>query len=208
MPMGTIVHWVRELTGRARAERIAAAARDPWHRFDLEPPLRAFGPGAHDDFPHYLSRSSRVQVHTPGDVARWLAACRYADDHSFLDDHDHWQHPCTFELLRCGDCEDFALWGWRKLLEARYTAEFIVGMRHRRDGVTGRHAWVVFEDRGERFVLDGVERPLGNVIRSMDEARTEYEPQVGVGADCRRFVFAGLYRTEWGRTLVLPRVRR
>lgn len=199
--------WLREVTGRAHAERVARGLADPWHRLDLEPPLRAFGPGAIHDFRHYLTAESRVTVASPGDVARWLLTCRYASDAHLLDEHDHWLHPATFELLRCGDCEDFALWGWRKLVECAYRAELVVGERQLPDGERGRHAWVVFRERGTDYLLDGVERSPMQIIRLLDEARSEYEPQVGVDADCRRFVFAGLYRTEWGRRLRLRRGR-
>lgn len=203
-----VIHWVREVSGRAHAERLRAAERDPWRRFDLEPPLQAFGPGALDDFARYLDRESRVDVSSPRDAAHWLLGCRYADDRVLLGEPDLWQHPCTFELVRSGDCEDYSLWAWRKLIEAGYHADFVVGVRHRHDGRSGRHAWVVFRERGEEFVLDGVERSVDRIIRAAGVVRSTYEPQVGVSHDVRRFVFAGLYRTDWGRRLELPRLRR
>lgn len=203
-----VMHWIREVTGRARAERRREAERDPWHRLDVEPPLRAFGPGALDDFARYLDRQSRVEVTSPRVAARWLLGCRYADDHALLGEHDLWQHPCTFELVRSGDCEDYSLWAWRKLIEAGYHADFVVGVRHRPDGQSGRHAWVLFRERGEEFVLDGVERSVEAIIRPLPLVRASYEPQVGVSHDVRRFAFAGLYRTDWGQHLTLPRARR
>jgi hypothetical protein len=135
----------------------------------------------------------------------WLLGCRYADDKMLLDAEDSWQHPCTFELVRSGDCEDYALWAWRQLVRAGYDAEFVVGMLHRRDGVTGRHAWVVFREGNERFVLDGVERTTELMIHTLAHVREMYEPQVAVARDGRRFVYAGLYRTEWGKQLVMMR---
>jgi predicted transglutaminase-like cysteine proteinase len=34
------------------------------------------------------------------------------------------EHPGAFERRRRGDCEDFALWAWRKLAEVGVDAEF------------------------------------------------------------------------------------
>ncbi len=197
--------WMREISGRGRAERLAAAQRDPWLRFDLEPPLRAFGPGANVEFSHYLGGVSRVTARTPVEIAGWLLLCRYADDPQLLDEADHWLHPTTFEVVRSGDCEDFALWAWRKMAEHTYDAEFVVGVRRLADGSTGRHAWVTYRHEREEFLFDGVERSMDRIIRPIEEVRAHYEPQVGVSSGGRRFVFAGLYRQEWGRRLQLRR---
>ncbi len=205
MRITALIGWMRRVTGRERAQRLRLARGDPWRRVDLEPPLRAFGPGAVDDFTSFLECPSHIAVHTPTEVAAWLLGCRYADDKMLLDAEDSWQHPCTFELVRSGDCEDYALWAWRQLVRAGYDAEFVVGMLHRRDGVTGRHAWVVFREGNERFVLDGVERTTELMIHTLAHVREMYEPQVAVARDGRRFVYAGLYRTEWGKQLVMMR---
>ena len=57
-----------------------------------------------------------------------------------------WQQPCAFEQSRRGDCEDFALWAWRKLVEMGVDAEFYVGrVMCGDDPVSARqHAWVVY----------------------------------------------------------------
>lgn len=203
-----VLYWMRVLTGRDAAARRAATTGDPWRRLDLEPPLAAYGPGALDDFTAYLHRESRVVAETPAEIADWLLACRYADDPTLLGEADYWQHPCAFEVVRCGDCEDFALWAWRKLVESAYHAEFVVGVRRRADGVSGRHAWVTYRDPEGEFVLDGVERTMESMIRPLALVREEYEPQVGVGPDGKRFIYAGLYRAEWGKEFVLRERRR
>ncbi|HEX4932087.1 MAG TPA: hypothetical protein VFV33_02840 [Gemmatimonadaceae bacterium] len=200
--MSALVRWVREASGLAHAERVRIAARDPWHRFDLVPPLRSFGPGARD-FAEYLGGACRVRCTTPAGIGEWLLACHYAEDAHLLDEHDHWLHPSTFELLRAGDCEDFSLWAWRQLLEAGFRAHFVVGVRRLPHATIGRHAWVAYRDDGRDFLLDGVERSLHRMIRPLDEVRDFYEPQVGAGEDGTRFVFAGLYREPWGRQLRL-----
>lgn len=202
MHIRALFGWVRRVTEGSRASRRRMANEDPWQRLDVEPPLRAFGPGAIDEFTSFLECHSHVRVESPRDVAQWLLGCRYADDQQLLDADDVWQHPCTFELLRCGDCEDYSLWAWRQLVRAGYDAEFVVGILHRRDGVSGRHAWVVFRDGDRAYVLDGVERTAELMIRELESVRSVYEPQVGVTRRGDRFVFAGLLRTEWGERVV------
>lgn len=206
MALGDVVRWLREVSGLAHVERIAVSKRDPWRRFELEPPLRAFGPGA-EDFHGYLARDSRVEAPTPQAVVDWLLGCRYAEDVHLLDAADHWLHPATFELVRCGDCEDFALWAWRKLVESGHEASFVVGVRATPGAPRGRHAWVTYLDGGEPLLLDAVERTHERMIRRVSDVRGHYEPQVGVDRDCRRFIYAGLYRESWGRQLRLRRGR-
>jgi hypothetical protein len=194
--------WYRRLR-RRRVDAEAMARDNPWRRLPLAPPLPAYGPGADREFAEYLAGDSRVRAATPHEIAGWLLACRYVDDRTLLDEPDHWQHPRTFEIVRCGDCEDFSLWAWRKLLEASYDADFVVGNRHRPDGSAGRHAWVMYREGRDEFVFDAVERSLSRIIRVRTHAAAEYEPQVGVNARGVRFAFAGLYRTTWGPAMIL-----
>ena len=194
--------WLREVSGIAQSQRNIAAVRDPWRRYDLEPPLRAFGPGA-ADFRGYLAGSCRVACDSPKAIGDWLLGCRYADDAQLLGEADHWLHPATFELLRCGDCEDFSLWAWRQLIEARYAATFVVGMRSGPGTARGRHAWVTYLDGSVDYLFDGVERSIARMIRPCSGVQALYEPQLGVDADGARFVFAGLYREPWARQLRL-----
>lgn len=206
MGLRDLAGWLYEASGLAHERRVALGREDPWRRLDVAPPLRAFGPGA-GDFREYLTQASRVHAPTPVAIAEWLQGCRYADDVHLHDEADHWLHPVTFELVRAGDCEDFALWAWRKCAEARMDACFVVGMRRVPDAPHGRHAWVTFRDGSREFVLDGVERSLRRAIRAVDEVRAHYEPQVGVDIEARPFAYAGLYREEWGRALRLRRAR-
>lgn len=202
----TLLAWLHEVSGVAHRRRVARAAADPWQRYDIEPPLRAFGPGA-EDFRGYLARPCRHSLGTPHAIADFLLHCQYAEDSDLLDEADHWLHPATFELVRSGDCEDFALWAWRQLAEARFDTAFVVGRRAIPGSVPGRHAWVLFRDADGEYLLDGVERSVARIIRPLPDVRDHYEPQVGVGADGRRYVYAGLYREPWGRSLRLRPAR-
>jgi hypothetical protein len=202
MGLRELAGWLYEASGLAHERRIALGRRNPWQRLDVAAPLRAFGPGA-GDFREYLARESRVHAPTPAAVVDWLQGCRYAEDMHLHDETDHWLHPVTFELVRAGDCEDFSLWAWRKLVEVRVDAAFVVGLRRIPDAPQGRHAWVTFREGSREYVLDGVERGLDRAIRRLDEVRAYYEPQVGVGTDLRPFAYAGLYREAWGRAMRL-----
>lgn len=184
----------------------ADVRRDPWRRMPFEPPLRAYGPGASEDFAQYLNGHSLVSVHSPAEAAQWLSHCRYASDPELHGEEDAWLHPATLELVRSGDCEDFALWAWRKLVELKLDAHFVIGVRHRQDGSSQRHAWVLYRTSAGEFLFDGVEGSVDRIVRPLAAVRSAYEPQVGVTPVAARYVFAGLFLTEWGRRLSLRRL--
>lgn len=83
---------------------------------------------------------------------------------------DFWQHPRTFEHLRKGDCEDHALWAWRKLVEMGYRADLYVGEWPPDDDSDGHHAWVVFERDDQRFVLEAIHKSLDVMVRPLGTA--------------------------------------
>ena len=68
-----------------------------------------FGSGARLDFPKYLSGDSVVAISTFAEIREWLSHCTYESDQVLFNERDFWQHPSTFERLRAGDCEDFAI---------------------------------------------------------------------------------------------------
>ena len=197
--------WWRRLTrlsGDALdVDRLATG--DPWLRLPHAPPLAAYGPGLAHDFHEFLTGDTRVVAASPDVVARWLLECRYAADVQLLAEHDHWLHPATFELVRSGDCEDYALWGWRKLVDAGYDADFVVGLAPAPDGEVVRHAWVTYRHEKLEYVLDGVQRSLDRALRDRAQLEASWIPQVGVDAKGRRFAFAGIFRSDWGRRMPL-----
>ena len=87
---------------------------NPWERFVSSVPLGRYGLGARRDFAWYFEGQSTVEVETIEDMQEWLLGCAYASDPDLFQEADFWQHPCTFEQLRKGDCEDFSLWAWRR----------------------------------------------------------------------------------------------
>src|SRR5678816_3685764 len=157
----------REVTRRSAAEFLSPfrralhqlrlrlfPVRDPWQRLPYEAPLAMFGDGARHGFDWVFEGDSRVIVATLNDVVDWLATCQYETDASLFRESDYWQHPHTFEELRRGDCEDFALWAWRKLVELGVDADLVIGRRVPPGSENSRHAWILFREGGDEFVLE------------------------------------------------------
>jgi hypothetical protein len=135
-------------------------------------------------FRWYFEGESTVRVSTLDDVCEWLGDCEYLSDDQLFNEADFWQHPRTFEHLRKGDCEDHALWAWRKLIELGHPAQLFVGQWFDGGGDhRNRHAWVVFEQNSQRFVLEAVMKGKTRVmVRPLLDVRGEYAPHFSVDA--------------------------
>jgi hypothetical protein len=195
--------WRRALIAVLRPLLVFCARRmevaDPWQREVGSIWLALKGTGARHDFAWYFDGASSVRVRTIDDVQTWLDDCRYVADEKLFREPDHWQHPCTFEQLQRGDCEDYALWAWRKLLELGYDADFVVGRRAERDSQGGirlfgsRHAWIMFRQDGKEYLYEPGVRDRTKAIRPLIHVRDGYMPEFGVGPRRRTFFFAGFY---------------
>ena len=189
---------LRTRLGLAFSRLVRAASRlgapeSPWDRVALHVPPAAFGPGSQHQFDHYFEGDSRVTVASIDDMVEWLLACQYVSDRDLFHEGDLWQHPTAFEELRRGDCEDFALWAWRKLVEAGVEAEFHVG-RVRLGGepqAGNQHAWVVYRVDGTDFLFEPAARSRHAMIRALDEAMDDYVPHFAVDHRFRTFAFGG-----------------
>ncbi len=181
--------------------------KNPWERFVSPVPLGRYGLGARRDFAWYFEGQSIVEVETIEDVKDWLLDCAYATDPDLFQEPDFWQHPCTFEQLRKGDCEDFSLWAWRKLVRLGYDAEFVAG-RCIQPGCSETdhgHTWVVFEQDDDLFVFDPIIRARTHMIRPLDAVRNEYIPEVSVDGRFTRYAYAGYYLKQRGKKNSLRR---
>src|SRR6185436_5661257 len=109
-------------------------------------------------------------------------SCEYVTDLEQFNQRDFWQHPGVFEQRRRGDCEDFALWAWRKLAEVGVDAEFCVGrvICAGEPQVDRQHAWVVYRVEGIAFLFEPAARTPSRMIRLLDEAMDEYVPHFAV----------------------------
>lgn len=163
--------------------------RDPWDRIPLACGPNTFGAGSTRCFTEYFQGTSRVTVRSLDEVATWLQACECLTDRALFSLDDHWLHPLTFEELRKGDCEDHALWAWRKLAEIGHPARFAAG---RWNGVA--HAWVLL-DGPEGVRLFETTAKASPMIHPLDAAiRTAYCPALSIDHGMRTFVHAGYPR--------------
>jgi hypothetical protein len=172
---------------------------DSWERFEYRVPMRNYGLGARHDFSWYFEGESSVAVASIEQLQDWLISCQYVSDSELFREPDFWQHPTTFERLRQGDCEDHALWAWRKLIELGYDATLVSGRSlpwNPADKANQRgHVWVVFEQDGKRFVLEATAKRREGMIRTIGDAAAEYRPEFGVDCRRQRFAFNGFLQT-------------
>jgi Bacterial transglutaminase-like cysteine proteinase BTLCP len=156
-------------------------------------PVGAFGPGSRLPFAEYFEGESCVRVRSIDDIVAWLQTCEYASDIEQFHELDFWQHPSAFERLRRGDCEDFALWAWRKLVELGIDAELCVGRVICEDqpDIDRQHAWVVYCVNGGEFLFEPAARTPSTMIRPLAGAMCAYVPYFSVNHRFETSAFVG-----------------
>ena len=165
---------------------------DVWARAPIRRADALFGAGCSQDLSWYLSGESTVEVKTVAQVCRWLRGCTYVADDELFQRTDFWQHPRTFEQIRRGDCDDHALWAWRKLIELGLEPEFVVG--DCRDGAHsdhGMHAWVIFDQDGKRTLLESVAKRREKILLPFRIYRDSYIPHFSFDAKLNVSMYAG-----------------
>jgi hypothetical protein len=164
-----------------------------WERVAMQVPAAAFGPGSQHPFAEYFEGKSDVRVGSIDDIVAWLQTCEYVSDLELFHQRDVWQHPGAFERLRRGDCEDFALWAWRKLAELDIDAEFCVGrvICDECPQIDRQHAWVVYRINGTAFLFEPAARTPSKMIRPLDDAMGEYVPHFAVNRKFDTNAFVG-----------------
>jgi hypothetical protein len=166
--------------------------RDAWRSLPHQVPMAMYGEGnLAQDFQFYLQGPSRVDVRSLRGLCAWLRRCKYESDLRLFGRRDYWQYPAGFEELRRGDCEDHALWAWRKLIELGHEAELMVGRQSSADDAEGWHAWVVFSQNGERFLLEATSKSQPEMVRPLHEATAQYTPHASVDQRLQRHLYAG-----------------
>ena len=159
---------------------------DPWAvapSFLIKPGELATG--STRPFAWYFEGTSTVNVQSIDEITQWLAGCSYVRDLELFHERDFWQHPTTFEQLRRGDCEDHALWAWRKLIELGVKADFFIGQWQRDPETLGHHAWVVYERDSTLYLLEPVMKDASGQVRRLEEVRSEYRPHFSVDQSYR-----------------------
>jgi hypothetical protein len=178
-----LVRLAARLTGRESA----------WDRLAMPVPPRAFGSGSERPFAQYFEGESSVRVASIDDILTWLQTCEYVSDVELFQKRDFWQHPGAFESLRRGDCEDFALWAWRKLRELGIEADFCVGrvVSSEQPDVEYQHAWVVYRLDGVEFLLEPAARMPSAMIRPLEDVMASYVPHFAVNHRFETNAFVG-----------------
>ncbi len=126
----------------------------------------------------YVSQPLSVKCASVDEVRQFLTGCEYVSDRELFDKEEYWQPPEEFEQRKKGDCEDFALWTWRQLLELGYDARFIGGSC----GRYGQgHAWVEYFEDGKCFLVEPLFRKIGITMPGLSTLR--YAPKVSVSWD-------------------------
>ena len=190
-PLEGPVRWFLSAVTRLSAR--LARRESAWERLTIRVPSSVFGPGSRHPFAEYFEGESRVPVRTVDDIVAWLQSCEYVTDLEMFHQQDFWQHPAAFEQVRRGDCEDFALWAWRKLVEVGIDAEFCVGrvICEDRPELDRQHAWVVYRVDGGEFLFEPAARTPSRMIRPLNEAMGEYVPHFAVNHQFDTSAFAG-----------------
>jgi hypothetical protein len=181
--LAPLSHLVSRLAGHESA----------WDRVAMQVPEYAFGPGCDHPFAAYFEGESVVHVHSVDDIVAWLQTCEYVSDLELFHKPDVWQHPGSFEARRRGDCEDFALWAWRKLAELGIDAEFCVGrvVCEDRPEIERQHAWVVYRCDDLAFLFEPAARTRSSMIRPLVDAMDQYVPHFAVNRQFETVAFAG-----------------
>jgi hypothetical protein len=160
-----------------------------------------FAEGSSREFKEYFTGSSSVAVSSIEEICDWLLGCEFKTDLELFQKADYWQHPLSFEQLRKGDCDDHALWAWRKLVELGKDAELFSGMRLEQDGSWAGHAWVVINEP-ERLVLDSAVKDRARMLVSLRAVKAALRPHFAVNRNLSTRAYNG-----WLQTLVYERKR-
>ena len=122
-----------------------------------------------------------MPIHSLDQLCQWLQGCRYIADIDHFGERDVWTHPLDFERGKAGDCEDHALWAWRKLLEMDIPAYFVVGLHRNERDETVAHAWVYLTRDERPLVLETTAKR--QLLLPLDQVVKRYFPKYGVTAD-------------------------
>jgi hypothetical protein len=164
-----------------------------WHHVPVVVPYRSFGMGSQRPFSWYFEGESSVKVKKYREVCKWLVKCKYKKDAALFGRPDVWQHPLEFEKLKKGDCDDHALWAWRKLVEIGLEAQLVCGT-WREPGSKTRptgHAWVIFKKSGKKswHILECTEKNTKKMVIPAKDAEKRYFPELSVDGEFKTYRF-------------------
>ena len=167
---------------------------EAWTRYKCNVPLQMYGAGARRKFSWYLEGKMDTGEMQLEEMKAWLSACEYVTDDELFNERDVWQHPITFERLRKGDCEDFSLWLWRKMVDQGMRAEFVAGWIVQPGERYMGHAWVMLRKKNETLLFDPVVEDRARMVRKLSDVSDWYVPQVSIDHSMSQYVYGGYYR--------------
>ncbi len=159
-----------------------------WQKYACRVPLHVYGAGSRKCFSWYLDGEIDTGHMEIDDMKLWLQRCKYVSDSELFDERDVWQHPVTFERLRKGDCEDFSLWTWRKLVEQGVEAEFCAGWSVHPGEEYHGHAWVLYNIDRQTYLFDPVAQSKTSMVRPLQDVSHWYVPQVSIDGRLNQYV--------------------
>lgn len=169
-------------------------ATDPWENVEYKFSPRIFGRGSTHKFGWYLEGKGETVDGLDGIVELLLNKFRYKSDKELFGKKDYWQHPSEFAERCQGDCEDHALWVWRKLKENNIRARFIGGKLCRNKPGFSFHAWVVFNNQGVDYSFETIAKEKEKMILPLHDkyVNEKYIPLFGVDHELRTYGYAGI----------------
>ncbi len=161
-----------------------------WDRREFYINRNCFGNGNDNSWEWYFEGQSSVTVNSLEEICHWLSGCEYILDRDLFNQEDFWQHPITFEHTRKGDCEDQALWAWRKMAGLGVKAEFVVGYLDADKEIHSEgHAWLVYEHGGRKYIFEATGHSQVEMVLAFEDHYLEYIPEYSVDLNFRTYVF-------------------
>ena len=134
----------------------------------------------HPSYPigRFLSQPLSTRCASLQEIRGFLRTCNYVSDEEQFGKRDHWMPPEQFEIAKKGDCEDFAIWTWRQLMNLGYKTRLVFG----RSGRYGEgHAWVMYFSNGKHYILEPLAFWLKKPLPRLSGLR--YQPQFSIEWD-------------------------
>ncbi len=187
----------REVTLEQVLQSLMLPKTGPWKRLREKIRKQRFSRTLEHDFSWFFQGVSKVKATSVEEVCEFLCSCEYISDEELFMEGDFWQHPVTFEKIKMGDCEDHALWAWRKLTEAGIEAELVVGKLSNTEEYQyiaspgGGHAWCIYrEPESTKWkVLETTAKSKNRMILTPEEAKKTHKAQFSIDSKLLTYRF-------------------
>jgi len=137
----------------------------------------------HPTFPMGLFVRSQLteKCRSTKEIRKFLSKCKYVPDQEQFKREDYWMPPDEFEEKKRGDCEDFALWTWRQLMDLGFSCRFVAGY----SGKYGEgHAWLTAEKDNKRYIVEPLACHVGERLPRLSLVR--HRPEISVEWDGKK----------------------